>query len=338
MFATARTSFAWLVTGPDPVSVDGREIAGLPPRPVPLDELGTLLLAEDCTQATHDATWAHLITRARIERGRWMVACVGLALPLLLRAAAKVKRRFRGDPHDLNVAVLTGFLAELHETDLARPAVLGRLYYTAYREGLLALHEAAGGPLPVDNPELHLELDPKSAVAPLLTLGHPDLVLAEAVDAEVITTEEAGLISETRVGDTPLAEATRARGLSYKPAAKIRKRAETHLAAYLTEEPDDTPARAPVERPVLPATARAHRVARTHQPGETTRTGRAGLHKVATAEVAPETTATRSGQLHGPESGITSRGSRSPADRRSPAGLTHSGSVARIPREARSCD
>ncbi|WP_232285494.1 sigma-70 family RNA polymerase sigma factor [Saccharomonospora marina] len=325
VFAMARSSFAWLVTGPDPVSIDGREIPGLPPRPVPLDELGTLLLAKDCTQVTRDTAWAHLITRARADGGAWTVACVGLALPVLLRVAAIVTRRFTGDTHDLNAAVLTGFLHALHEVDLVRPAILARLYYAAYREGRLALHEAVGGPIPAGNLVFNSAPPPRPE-------GHPDLVLAAAVRAGAITADEAGLISETRVGGTPLAEAAYARGMSYKATAKIRERAEPRLAAYLAGDAADVSADPSAEQsdslaPVQP-----------RQVEQTTSTRRTRLRNVTRVGAASEEKVSPTVSQSSPKSRIASRGTRLPVERRSRAHRTRPGPATPTSREVRSCD
>ncbi|WP_116052034.1 sigma-70 family RNA polymerase sigma factor [Amycolatopsis palatopharyngis] len=332
VFAVARSSFAWLVTGPDPISVDGREIPGLPPQPVPLDELGTLLLAGDCDQVTRDAAWAYLITRARTEGGTWTVACVGLALPVLLRVAAIVTRRFTGDTHDLNAAVVTGFLAELREVDLVRPAILARLYYAAYRAGRLALHEAVGGPIPVADVGFDSAPPPRPE-------GHPDLVLAAAVRVGAITADEAGLISETRVGETSLAEAAQARGMSYKATAKMRERAEPRLAAYLTELSADSPAIAPGDRPGSPNPPRARRAhASRRRTEQTTGRHRTRLRNVTRAAAVAEKKGRRAVSQNDPKSRIASRGIRLPADRRSRARRTSSGPGAHTSREVRSCD
>ncbi|MFE5566608.1 sigma-70 family RNA polymerase sigma factor [Amycolatopsis japonica] len=229
VFAMARSSFGWLVTGPDPVSVDGREIPGLPPRPVPLDELGAVLRADGCEQVTRDAAWTYLITRARAERGTWTVACVGVALPALLRAATSVTRQFTGDCHDINAAMLTAFLQELDTVDLARPAILARLYYVALRAGLAALDDAIGKPIPADD----LVFD---ALPPPPPEGHPELVLETAVYAGAITADQATLIAETRLGDTTLADAARSRGRRYRTVQQGRARAEARLVTYLRDE------------------------------------------------------------------------------------------------------
>jgi len=336
VFAMARTTFAWLVTGPEPLSVDGGEIAGLPSRPVPLDELGTLLLAGDCPQATRDAAWAYLVTRARAEDksggGTWTMACVGLALPVLLRVAALVTRRFTGDTHDLNAAVLAGFLQGLHEVDLVAPAILARLYWAARQEGRRALREATARPVPVDD----LEFD---SAPPPRQQDHPDLVLAEAVQAGAITVEEADLISETRVGEVPLAEAAHARGLRYKAAQQRRNRAEHRLVAYLNEQHDAT-----LETPLdqRPDTAAGHQPRRPLDLAPATESSRrAHRCRLRTVTRAAARSAVEIGaQLspHGQKSPIASCGTRVPADRRPRARRTSSGPAAPTRREARSCD
>ncbi|UOZ03423.1 sigma-70 family RNA polymerase sigma factor [Amycolatopsis sp. WQ 127309] len=313
VFAMARSSFAWLVTGPEPVSVDGREIDGLPPRLFPLDKLGTVLLDPACPQQTRDGVWAYLITRSRAEGGTWTVACVGLALPMLLRVAALVTRRFSGDTHDLNAAVLTGFLHGLREVDLVRPAILARLYWAVYREGLAALHEAAGSPTPVADLELRTAPAPRPE-------GHPDLVLAAAVAAGVITADEAGLIAETRLGELSLTQAAHARGRSYKATQKFRERAEARLAAHLSSPAGDGPA-----------------PARSRRSGRVTPT-RPSLLSVTATGASSERKVRRPVSPEDPESGIAARGIPQPARRRTCASRSAIGPTAHTVREVRSCD
>ena len=201
VFNTARTAFAWLVTGPHPVALDGRHVRGLPPRLVPLDEVGRLTVAKGCPQQTRDAVWTALVTRSRAEGGTWTVACVGLALPVLLPVAAKLTNRLRGEGHDIHAAVLTGFLEALVDVDLTRPAILVRLRWAAYR----ALRDALDAAAPV------ADLGAR-APGPEHAGGHPDFVLLAAVDAGVLTAAEAALIGDTRFGELSLAEAAQARG------------------------------------------------------------------------------------------------------------------------------
>jgi len=226
VFDAARAAFAWLVTGPHPVALDGRQVRSLPARLVPLDEIGALTVAKGCPQETRDAVWTALVTRSRAEAGTWTVACVGLALPVLLPAAAKLTNRFRGDVHDIHAAVLTGFLEALVDVDLTRPAILVRLRWAAYRAGHRALRNALDAAAPV------ADLGARAPASEQIG-GHPDFVLLAAVDAGVLTSAEAALIGDTRFGELTLADAARARGQAYKATQQARHRAERKLADYL---------------------------------------------------------------------------------------------------------
>ena len=322
VFDTAWTSFGWLVTGPAPLSVDGKAIAGLPPRRLTLDELGTVLLSRSCTQDTRDAAWRHLIGLSRAERGKWTVACTGLALPVLLPAARTLTRGLNADDRDdIHAAILAGFVQGLHEVDLDRRAVLVRLRWIAYRAGEQALRETLERPVP------HEDLASRSAPPPRPS-GHPDLVLAAAAAAGVITDSEAELISATRVGDIALADAAQARGQSYEATKRARNRAEARLAAHLTDSPGDTaPEHDASPGGSAPAPVAKHGPAHRVRPRNATRAHAAAAKKLR-APVSPNS----------PESGVSERGTRPPADRRSRARRTRPGPAAHTRREARPCD
>lgn len=224
----ARTAFQWLVTGPDPVWIEGRLFPGLPHRRLPLNEVRNRLLHRRCGQVTRDAVWAHLVLRSRTEGATWTVGCVGVALPALTRITATLSARFVGDPSDIHAAVLTGFLTELERIDLRKPRVMLRLRWAAYRAGHAALREALDAPVPSGSRCRSTE--------PARGWGHPDFVLARAVAEKVITASEAELIGSTRLEDHPLADAARQRGVSYQAAAQARRRAEHRLATYLSDD------------------------------------------------------------------------------------------------------
>jgi hypothetical protein len=223
----ARDTFTWLVTGPDPVSVNGRLFPGLPDRRIPLDEVRDCLLARRCPQATRDAVWAHLVLRSRTEGATWTVAAVGVALPALTSVAATLSARFAGDPADIHAEVLQGFLSEMATIDLRPPRIMLRLRWAAYRAGHHALTEALAGPTPVA-PGFR-------STPPHAPWGHPDLVLARAVADGVLTQTEAALIGATRLEDMPVADWAAQHQTGEWAVYKIRKRAELRLAAYLRD-------------------------------------------------------------------------------------------------------
>jgi hypothetical protein len=262
---TARTAFHWLVTGPDPLSVDGRLFPPLPPHPVPLPQVRARLLRRSCPQSLRDAVWAHLVLRARTDGARWTVGCVGMALPALTAIAAQLTQRFTADPRDIHAAVLTGFLTELTHVDLAKPRVMLRLRWAAYRAGHTCLREALDAPIPTGIR--------RGSTAPTAPWGHPDFVLARAVAEQAITAAEAELIGATRLEGVPLATLAEARDSSYEATKKLRWRAELRLLAYLRDAAvTDSPTPGPASRGDLAAqvadtltiTAAAHTAAPQH--------------------------------------------------------------------------
>ena len=225
---TARAAFQWLVTGPNPVGLDGRLFEGLPDRLVPLDEVRDRLLAQRCPQVVRDAMWAHLVSRSRAEGATWTVGCAGVALPALIAIAARLTGRFAGDRADVHAAILTGFLAELETIELDRPRIMLRLRWAAYRAGHAAVREALDAPVPSGSGFRSSQ--------PRAPWGHPDLVLARAVAEGAITAGEAALIGATRLDGVPLAVAAQRLGRGYEAVKKARLRAERRLVAHLLDQ------------------------------------------------------------------------------------------------------
>ncbi|MFF5992187.1 hypothetical protein [Prauserella flavalba] len=248
----ARDTFTWLVTGPHPVSLNGRLFPGLPDRHIPLDEVRDRLLARRCLQATRDAVWAHLVLRSRTEGATWTVAAVGVALPALTSVAATLSDRFAGDPADVHAEVLRGFLTALSTIDLRPPRIMLRLRWAAYRSGHDALAEALAGPTPVA-PGFR-------STPPHTPWGHPDLVLARAVADGVLTQTEAALIGATRLEEVPVADWAAQHQTGEWAVYKTRKRAELRLAAYLRDGAAETDPTDPLTDQVATAVALARPV------------------------------------------------------------------------------
>lgn len=226
----ARAAFAWLTAGDHPVAVDGREFDHLPNREIPVDELRDLLLRRSCPRRVWDQVWRHVITRARSEGGTWTIVAVGLALPMLTPMAARLTDRYAGDPADIHSEIVQGFLDALQTIDLTKSRITIRLRWAAYRSGHRALIAALDGPTPKAPGFFSAEPKPPS--------GHPDLVLARAVQVGVLTPTEAEVISETRLGDTLLHDWAAHHKIEFWAAYKTRKRAEYRLATWLTESAD----------------------------------------------------------------------------------------------------
>ncbi|MGH3761314.1 hypothetical protein [Actinophytocola sp.] len=223
-----------MVTGPDPLSIDGRFFPGLPRRRVPLNELRELLLDPGVPMPTVDLVWMHLVTRSRDEGNAWTIACVGVALPALFAIAAELCAPYADDHRDIHAAVLTGFLSELASINLARPWILWRLRCAALRAGHLFIRDALERPLPTDE-DFH-------SSEPTPPWGHPDFVLARAVAEGAITRDEAELIGSTRLEDYSLSAAAADAGVNVTTLQWVRGEAEARLVAWLSEQaPHDDP-------------------------------------------------------------------------------------------------
>ncbi|WP_338596958.1 hypothetical protein [Saccharopolyspora sp. SCSIO 74807] len=209
------------------MAVDGHGFDHLPDRIIPVDELRNLLLSRGCPRRVWDQVWTHVISRARVEGSTWTITAVGLALPMLTSLAARLTERYADDPSDIHAEVLRGFLDGLQALDLTEGRITIRLRWAAYRAGHRALLDGMDGPTPKPPGVGFSEPKPPS--------GHPDLVLARAVEAGVLTRTEADLITATRLEAVELADWPHRPGLTYEGLRSIRRRAENRLVSWLGE-------------------------------------------------------------------------------------------------------
>ena len=295
-----RVSWEWLCAGPHPVTVAGAEIAGVADRPIPLDELRAQMLDRGTDPVVRDAVWAYLITRSRRDGPTWTIACAGMALPMLAGVCRELTGRFAGDRSDICSAVVTGFVAALAEIDPARSGLVTSLRWSALRGGHAAVREALDAPAPHPHDRLvHAALTgtpPTALTRTALTRrapggdgdnsgaeaagavgsapqpprgGHPDLVLAEAVAAGVITVVEAGLIGETRLEGTPLVAVAARWERPVGAVTMQRLRAEMRLVDHLqrAQNPDPEPGSEPGSE--SGRSTRRRRVRRSHRVSTT---------------------------------------------------------------------
>ena len=117
-FDAADAAFRLLCAWPQPLALHAAKVAaGLPDRPVPLDELRVLLLHPSTSARARNQVWAELVRRARAGYPGWTVGLAGIAMPGLRRAVGSLAAAWRGDPADLQAEVLTGFLAAVRALD-----------------------------------------------------------------------------------------------------------------------------------------------------------------------------------------------------------------------------
>ncbi|WFE27621.1 hypothetical protein O7623_31180 [Solwaraspora sp. WMMD791] len=187
--------FRLMGQGPSPLSVDGGSLGlGLPRRAIALPELSAILMHPSCSYVARDAVWRLLVQRARTGDSAWRASAVGVALPGLRFKAYLLAKLFTGD---VQAAIVEHFLRALGTVDVARPGVVGNLLSAAFSKARAELRdlEPASAGVPNHAP---------GTVSPPAPYGHPDLVLARAVTAGVITVQEAELIGVTYLEEVSL--------------------------------------------------------------------------------------------------------------------------------------
>jgi hypothetical protein len=225
-FETLDRTFTALVTGPDPLALDGRSVGhGLPARLIPLDELRAMLLHPSVGFQARDAALAALVRRAKREGGAATVGLAGVLLPGLRRATGPLAAACPGRVHDLEAEALAGLLEAVTTMPEAIERVAAWLVWRAVR--------AAHRLLETERAWRTRTQPPVASAAPPRPAGHPDLVLADAVRDGVVSARDAELVGETRIGGVRLCDLARRWGQPYKTLAKRRDRAEDALVAWL---------------------------------------------------------------------------------------------------------
>ena len=222
-FDAADAAFRLLCAGPQPLALHAAKVAaGLPDRPVPLDELRVLLLHPSTSARARNQVWAEL--RSGVPAGRegaragdpaWIIGLAGIAMPGLRRAVGSLAAAYRGDPADLQSEVLTGFLAAvraLDPDDLESVPLASRLCWAAWRAGQEHAYADAGW---------------ASRRRDLAEWRDgPDLVLAAAVRHGILTRDQAALIGRNRLEGVPLSQIAAETGISQSALCNRRKKAE----------------------------------------------------------------------------------------------------------------
>ena len=188
-----RDAFQALLSEPCPPSLSGAELGlGLPARDIELPELKSILMSRTTRPEVKRAIWVQVIDHVRARESTWTVVAAGLAYPGLAGSVLRVCRNVPGDPSDIQAEIITEFLAALARIDVNDPDIgdiAGWLCWRALNASkAFRTAEAASGARSGVLPR---------AVIPLFPAGHPDIVLARAVRAGVLTAMESDLIGRS---------------------------------------------------------------------------------------------------------------------------------------------
>lgn len=221
--------FVELSEPPAAVTLDGCCIGSeLPQRPIPLDELRIIILKRMTSWRTKGAIWSELVRRAQDLGEPWITAAMGMAMPILKKIAGNAARGFRGDIADFDSEIVEGFLYALNTVDPQAPNLFTSLRFMAQRYAT----EARASEDRVLKQTTEYD-DTSAAVYRPSIVGHPDLVLARAVQDHGLSNQEAGLIARAHLdgeGQGMIAEAC---GISPYLLRQQLARAQDRLLRFL---------------------------------------------------------------------------------------------------------
>lgn len=191
-----------------------------------MDEVRVLLLKRQTSWVTKDAVWQELIRRAHATPEPWTTVAAAMMMPGLKHIGNKLGARFPGERNDLDSEILEGFLQALDVAGAQAPKVYGQLYWAAFRRG----HEVCNAERrrAMNRSEL---TDTATNVRP--ASGHPDLVLADALLAGVVTRQQADLVSDVLLDHDDRTTVGKRLGMSRYQVAAALNTASRRLTNYL---------------------------------------------------------------------------------------------------------
>jgi hypothetical protein len=228
-FDTLRHAFHALMADPFPLALPGADIdVATATGDVPLAQIKSLLMAAGTGRAVKRRIWVQIVRRSQQGEAAWTVAAAGLAYPLLAGRVLRACRASAGDVDEFQAEVLVEFLAALKDVDVEDPRITdiaGWLAWRALNASKSFRHrEAVAAGCGTGAP---------SAVTPLFPAGHPDIVLARAVIAGIVTREEAEWISRTCLGEESAKDVAGEFGMGLSTFYRHRHEAGLKLAAAI---------------------------------------------------------------------------------------------------------
>lgn len=209
----------------------------LPPVPVgpavremDLDGISGVISNRNADPVLRAAVWGQVIRKARRGEAGWMIVAAGLAHGKLVHKSILLAGNFGGDRAEDQADLIEAFIIAVRDIDILDPEVfdLGaacawRAYAAVRKSRRRELaNSAAWEELPVEVP----------ASVPV---GHPDILLARAVRAGVLTEREAEFIGRSYLEQTPTAQVAAWAGVSRRTFFRMRRAAEVKLAAALRD-------------------------------------------------------------------------------------------------------
>ncbi|GAA2617234.1 hypothetical protein [Paractinoplanes durhamensis] len=231
-----KAAFAALTSGPQPLMLDLdalREGTDLPEGRITVLALDRWLLRHPRSYSARDAVWRELIRRARLDGPAWVIAATALALPALRRYAGQLARGWAHDSYDLDAEILTGFLSALRDrVDLVRPAPYAALCKAAWRAGHELRERDGAEAIPLPEEILEHVTGPRTPRRPW---GHPDLLVARAVQLGIVDADDEQPYIDLRLGRRAIEPIAASLGIEVDTLRRRVERIDARIAEAVSD-------------------------------------------------------------------------------------------------------
>lgn len=227
---TLKTAFGQMLEMPEAFTIR------LPPIPVgPVNRVMDLVQISDTLSGRttnpvlREMVWGQIIRKAQRGEAGWTIVAGALARVKLAHKAGLLAVNFDGDRGEDEADLVEAFITAVRDFDVMNPRwhdLGARCAWRAYQVVRQARRrEAASAPV-------CLPLNTESC-APAPQASHPDILLARAVRAGVLSHKEAEYIGRSYLEDTSIEEILAWAGISRAWFFECRGKAETRLVAAI---------------------------------------------------------------------------------------------------------
>lgn len=228
-------AFHDLVQQVEPLTMPARLVCDEPDRTAwPVDLIRTHLAHPSTRPELREQTWREVIRRARTLGAPWDLVAVAMSVPVLRRLLARLARPAHLERAEVEQEALAGVAGALRTVDLDGERLDRELFRAADR----AVHRLVYATQQRCMRENDLAVEQPEHLGTMLAEGAGEAmdeftVLAQALQAGVLTVDEARLIARTRLNGEHMKILADERGVSWRQLYRHRSAAEQHLTAHL---------------------------------------------------------------------------------------------------------
>jgi hypothetical protein len=224
-------SFLGLAAAPWPLRLPAELLSDRPAeQDLPVDQVRARLAHPSTPPQTRARVWGEVVRRARRDGEPWTTVAVGLIVPGLRRALARLPRLPEVEHAELEQEMLAAVADELAAVEAGDPQIALRLLRAGDRAAHRLVYAARRDRRTAGEP---LEELAAPCALPAAGTAKAYAVLQRAVNASVLDEAEAELIARTRLDGESIPACAAGSGMSTRQLYRKRAQAEQRLANAL---------------------------------------------------------------------------------------------------------